>query len=309
MLRPAHLCLLAAVSALTVSACGVGPASRSGNDPLVVASAYPLWFVADRIGGGALEVHDLTPSGAEPHDVELSPRQVALLEDADLLLYVGGGFQPAVEDAAMSGPDTSLDLLEEVPPRELPAEEDDVDEHEDDVDEHGHAPVDPHIWLDPLRLRALIEPITESYLKLLPDQAEGFRNRADQLRDDLTELDEHMRVGLQECASYDLVVSHEAFGYLADRYGLHQIGIAGIDPEGEPTPQRLAEVIEEVRSRGIETIFFERLVGPEVAASVAREAGVEAAALDPLESPPEEGDFFDAMHANLEALRAGLDCG
>lgn len=297
---------MAAVTIVFLAACAGGGARPAGGgaEPVVVAAVYPLAFAAERVGAGGARVQELTPAGAEPHDVELTPSQVAALAEADLVVYVGAGFQPAVEDALAGLEAARLDVLEVVEP--LAAGEHAEDEQAEDG--HAHGSVDPHVWLDPLRLAEIGAAIAAELGDINPAGRDTYLSHAGELRAELARLDDAFERGLDRCARRAMVVSHEAFGYLAARYDLEQIGISGIDPEAEPSPARLAEVAGLAREHGATTIFFERLVSPRAAQAIAAEIGVDTAVLDPLESAPEQGDYLSAMRANLDNLRAALGC-
>jgi zinc transport system substrate-binding protein len=245
----------------------------------VVAAFYPLAWVAERVAGDAYEVVDLTPPGAEPHDLELSPRDVETVEDAELVVYVGGGFQPAVEDAVDRREGRSLDVL---PPGER----------------------DPHIWLDPVRLSLVVDQIAAAL-----DRPE----RAREVTAALERLDADFRTGLARCARTSIVTTHSAFGQLATRYGLKQVSLGGLAPESEPAPRELERLIDEVTRSGATTVFAEPLVSHGLAETVAREAGASVALLDPLEGLSEDrldagADYLSVMRDNLAALREGLGC-
>ena len=291
---------LCAVALLAVAACA--PTQGEDDLPVVIASFYPLEFVAQEVGGGDLVIEGLTPPGAEPHDLELTPGQVRALVDADLIVYLGGGFQPALEDALTETDAPTLDVMEH---------QDELLEAPEPADEEGQeeeGSADPHIWLDPNRLAVIADAIADQLAVVDPDNADIFVDNARELEDRLAKLDAEFRDGLSNCERSSFVTSHEAFGYLADAYGLEEIGIAGIDPEAEPSPRRLAEVAEFARANGVTTIFFEVLVSPRVAEALASEVGVETARLDPLEGPPNSGDYFDGMRSNLDSLRQALGC-
>jgi zinc transport system substrate-binding protein len=279
--------ILISVFALTVAGLAVGcrgSGDHSGSRETVVASFYPLAFAAEQVGGEAVSVENLTPPGAEPHDLEVSPGDVSKIKSADLVLLLGHGFQPQLEDAAGSGPDV-VALLD------TPA----LDLHPDG---------DPHVWLDPIR-----------YLKIVERLGAVLRRpaAASRLLARLSKLDREYRRGLADCARRDIVTSHEAFAYLAERYGLHQIAITGLNPEAEPTPQALRETVEVVRASHATTVYFERLVSPRLAETVARETGTKTAVLDPIEGLTDTerkqgADYFTLMRTNLRALQAGLGC-
>jgi zinc transport system substrate-binding protein len=279
------LALLAAgvVLALTTSS-GGGESSPTGKTS-VVAAFYPVAFAAEQIGGSAAEVENLTPPGAEPHDLEVSPRDVRDLQSADLVLLMGRGFQPQLEQAAsQGGAGRVVELL--------------------DTPGLGLSPGDPHVWLDPPRFEKIVTRIGDA----LNDPA-----AAEQLNAKLVALDSEYRVGLANCKRREIVASHEAFGYLAHDYGLEQMAITGISPEAEPTPADLQAAAGAVRKTGATTVFTETLVSPKLAETVARETGARTAVLNPIEGlTPEQQDqgkdYFDLMHENLAALRQALDC-
>ena len=277
------------LAGLSVAACGGEASSASDGRTQVVAGFYPLAFAAAEIGGDRVEVTNLTPPGAEPHDVELSVRDVERVRDADLVLYLGQGFQPSLEDA-VEDDGTALDLLEGLELRE--GEEDDEDA------------LDPHVWLDPVRFAQVVERIGAEL---------GGEAPARQLASQLRALDGEYSAALADCERKELVTAHDAFGYLGERYGLEVIPITGISPESEPSPQDLARVSELVSERGVTTVFVEPLLSPEIGETVAREAGAETAVLNPLEGLTEEEldrgeNYFTVMRANLEALKDGLGC-
>ncbi|GIU94353.1 MAG: zinc ABC transporter substrate-binding protein [Gaiellaceae bacterium] len=285
---------LAAALALLASACGGGGESRSQTR--IVAAFYPLAFLAERLAPTA-EVTTLTPAGAEPHDLELTPREVAALADADLVLYLGQGFQPALE-RAVRGKANALDLLDGL--ELIEGSEGDGSHSEGD----GSHALDPHVWLDPLRFAAMAERVAEAL---------GEPGAADGLVADLQELDEEFRDGLADCERDVIVTSHAAFGYLADAYGLRQLALSGLSPEAEPSPRALEGLVAEVRRSQATTVFFETLVSPKVAETVAREAGVRTAVLNPLEGLTEQelengADYVSVMRENLAALRQALGC-
>jgi zinc transport system substrate-binding protein len=279
---------------------GCGEEDEEGSRGEIVAAFYPLAWAAERIAGE--EVRNLTPPGTEPHDHELSPRDVAAVGDARVVFYLGG-FQPALDDAVASTDANGVDLLDGL---ELLDGGDEHGEHETaaEEEEHGDEARDPHVWLDPIRFAAVVERIGGELERL---------RAAAELADELRELDRELRRGLDDCERRELVTSHAAFGYLAERYELEQIAIAGLSPEAEPAPQELRRLVEEIRSHDATTVFFETLVSPRLAQTIAREVDAETAVLDPLEGLTEEQlaageDYFSVMRANLATLRLALGC-
>jgi zinc transport system substrate-binding protein len=298
-----------AVLLVLAATAGCGRAASAGSAPAVVTAFYPLEFLSTRIGGGHVTVSNLTKPGTEPHDVELSPRQVGDISDASLVVYLKG-FQPAVDEAVrQEAGDRAFDVGTAV--RLLPAEHDGHDDGGPGEDEHAEAAGgrDPHVWLDPVRFAAITDALGERLAQVDAAHAADHRARAAAVHRELDALDAEYATGLRDCARREIVTSHEAFHYLADRYGLTEVGITGISPEAEPSPRRMAEVAEQARAAGATTIFFETLVSPKVAETVAREVGARTAVLDPLEGLARPGtDYFSVMRGNLAALRTALGC-
>jgi zinc transport system substrate-binding protein len=268
--------VLVFVMTTVLPGCGGG----SGGKRTIVAAFYPLAYAAEKIGGPSFSVENLTPPGAEPHDLELTPREVAGIQQADVVLYLSHGFQPAVSKAVEQARGTRVDILAGLPL-------------------HGN---DPHVWLDPV-LFARIGRRIGTALHRPPGAFVA----------DLQQLDRDYRDGLRDCKRHEIVTSHEAFGYLSARYGLKQVAITGVTPESEPTPRQLAHVIQIVRQTHATTVFFETLVSPRLADTVAREVGARTAVLDPIEglTPAEQkrGDnYLTLMRQNLAALRKALAC-
>ena len=281
-----RLRLIAWVAVLVLGGCG---GSSDDSSQHVVASFYPLEYAAKQIGGSAVDVTNLTPPGAEPHDIELTARDVARIQEADVVLYLDSRFQPAVEDAVADARGKAIDLLEGIELRRAHDEE---------------TRSDPHIWLDPVRYARAVGEIGRAL-----DVGKG----ADTMTARLHRLDREFREGLSTCERREIVTSHAAFGYLAARYGLTQVPIAGVSPEAEPTPRTLESAVRRVRESGATTVFFETLVSPRVAETVARETGARTAVLDPIEGVTKDeaargDDYFTIMRRNLVALRSALGC-
>ena len=263
-----------------LTACGGNSNGDASNRTEVVAAFYPLAWAAERVGGDQVEVRNLTPPGTEPHDVELTARDVERIRSADVVLYLGGEFQPAVEEAVEGANGMTVDLLENPIGR------------------------DPHVWLDPVRFAQVVTRVAAAL-----DRTEAAAGTLA----DLHELDGDFARGLARCNRREIVTAHEAFGYLARRYGLEQVAITGLSPEAEPTPRELERVIERVRETKAKTVFFETLVSPRLAQTVARETGASTAVLNPLEGLTEEQaesgeDYLSLMRDNLATLRRALGC-
>jgi zinc transport system substrate-binding protein len=295
-------------AALLLTGCGGGDDAAGTGDGAgrtVVTGFYPLQWAAERVGGDRVTVSSLTPPGAEAHDLELTPQDVAAVGEADLLVYLAG-FQPALDEAADSEAGDAAWDAGAAADLSLTAEEPGDDEHG-----HGDEPVDPHFWLDPVRLAAVGDALAAELGEQDPDGAATYEENAAALRADLETLDAEMQAGLANCAVDTLVTSHDAFGYLAARYGLEVVGISGLSPSQEPSPAQLAEISTLVRERGVTTVYTETLVDPAVAETVAEEAGVRTAVLDPLEGLTDDSagaDYLSVMREDLATLQEGQGC-
>ncbi|MEY2478433.1 MAG: zinc transport system substrate-binding protein [Actinomycetota bacterium] len=314
-MRRTALLTLVALTALV--ACGdSGGGDASGGRLEVVASFYPVAQAATQVGGDLVQVRNLTPAGTEPHDVELSPRQVDQLEGADVVLYIGQGFQPAVETLAERRDNGAVDLLDGITLEKGAADALHAEEGGEEAGaEPGHEEeaVDPHFWLDPQRMITAVDEVADALAGASPKDAATFRSNAARYRAELTQLDGELERGLASCTRREIVTSHAAFFYLAERYGLTQLAIAGLSPEAEPDPERLASLSDTIESKGITTVFYEDLVSPEVANTLARETGATTAVLSPIEGLTkdqlDEGKtYVTVMRDNLAALRKALDC-
>lgn len=297
--------LLATATLLTATACGSGSAETAapaeGAKPELVAAFYPLQWLTEQVGGPDAQVTGLTAPGVEPHDVELGIQQVTQVKNAALAVYIKG-IQPAVDDAV--DPAKSFDAATAV--TTIPAGE---HAHEEEgEEEHGHEEVayDPHLWLDPSRLATVATKLGDRLATADPAHAQGYKDRAARTAATLGTLDQEFTKGLGTCKTKTLVTAHEAFGYLADRYKLKQVGIT-LDPETEPSPARISEVAKLAKAEGVTTIFTEALVSPKVAEVLANQVGAKTAVLDPLESKP-SGDYLSAMRDNLKTLQTALGC-
>lgn len=270
----------------------------------MVASFYPIAFAAKEVGGRRVEVTNLTPPGAEAHDLELTPDDLDRLLEAKVAFVLGDGFQPAVEDAADRRDGETVELLPEL-----------VDTQGEKVTEEGEdGGLDPHVWLDPVLMSQLVGEVEAGLTAADPARSTTYERNASAVQAKLAELDARYRQRLTGCARNLLVTSHEAFGYLAARYGLEQQGVAGLSPDAEPDPARLGELAELAREEGVTTVFTEETVSPRIARTLAREAGgLRTEVLSPLESLTKKqqdagADYFTIMGANLDKIAAALGC-
>jgi zinc transport system substrate-binding protein len=290
-LHPAAALLGLLVATPLLAACG---ASADSEGTQVVASFYPLQYVAQRIAGNDAEVESLASPGVEPHDLELTLQQTAAIADADVVVY-SRGFQPAVDatvDENASG--RVVDAAEEA-----------------DLMTTADGSKDPHFWLDPNRLASVAVAVKRELVAADPDHAGAFEKNLVSLKRDLDDLDADFAAGLQGCERNTVVVSHDAFGYLGDRYDLDVHAISGLSPDAEPSPAHLRELSDLIESKGITTVFSETLASPAMADTLARDLGLRTAVLDPVEGLADstaDDDYLSLMRANLAALREANGC-
>jgi zinc transport system substrate-binding protein len=288
--RPAALLGLV-VAAPLLAACGPSQAS-SGTQ--VVASFYPLQYVAQRIAGKHADVEDLASPGVEPHDLELTLQQTAAIADADLVVY-SRGFQPAVDDTVDQN--ASGRVVDAATEADLIATPDGAK--------------DPHFWLDPHRLASVAVAVKQQLVAADPDHAGDYAKNLASLRRDLDHLDADFSAGLQDCERRTVVVSHDAFGYLGARYDLDVHAINGLSPDAEPSPARIRELSDLIESQGVTTVFSETLASPAMADTLAHDLGLRTAVLDPVEGLGDATagqDYLSLMRANLAALRDANGC-
>ncbi|BAG21848.1 MULTISPECIES: metal ABC transporter substrate-binding protein [Streptomyces] len=313
-----------------LSACSTSDAADGGNgDKLkVTASFYPMQFLAEKIGGEHVAVTSLTKPGVEPHDLELTPRQIGSISESDYVLYLKG-IQPAVDDAIkQSGVKNTVDAAT-LTTLENHGSEVSGHDHGEEGDEHGHegeeaheehsegdghnhgeeGGADPHIWLDPVKYAEVAKGVGTSLEKADPDHAADYKKNTDALVAELGELNTAYETGLKNTATKTFITTHSAFGYLAERYGLTQQGIAGIDPEAEPSPARIQEIHTIAEKEKATTVFFETLASDRTAKTLAKDTGLRTGVLDPLEGITDKSrgaDYIEVMESNLAALQKAL---
>jgi len=283
----------------TLALTGCAAPTRSADSRVhVVAAFYPLAYAAQQVGGDRVTVETLTKPGGEPHDLELLPRQILDMQDADLVVHLSH-FQPAVDAAvAAHAAERSLDVAEAADLLTL-------------TEGHDHGAVDPHFWLDPTRLAAVGEAIADRLAQADPAGATAYRANAAAFTAQLTTLDAELETGLATCTNRDLVTGHSAFGYFAERYGFTQEPISGLSPDLEPRASDLAHVVEFVREHDVRTIYAETIASPLITQALARETGARIAVLDTVEGISDESaadNYPGVMRANLATLRLGQDC-
>lgn len=301
--------------ALTLGACSSGDSSQpdqSDNGITVATSFYPLAWLIEQVGGDDINVMSMTPSNVEPHDYELSPADIAKMNEADVVIYVEG-FQPSMDEAveSLTGPKvTELSGTVDLMPLAEETEDDhdhDSDGHDHDHD-HDHGTLDPHFWLDPVRMQDASGAVEDALASADSDNEQSYQENQKDVASALQDLDGRYSSGLKTCERDTIVTTHAAFGYLTDRYDLAQLAISGIDPEAEPSPADLASIKKTIGETDTTTVFAEELASPKTAQAVAEETGADLEVLSTLESQPEDGDYVDAMDDNLASIQGALGC-
>lgn len=318
---------LGAAALMTITACGSGGGGTDGSgaspadaDLTVVTGVYPLEWLAREVGGGEVAVIQLTKPGTEPHELELTGRQVAEVIEADIAFQVEG-LQPAVDKAiAQEAPENALDVADLVQLRSASGADEDHEEHEhtdgeghaeEEGHDHDHGASDPHFWLDVDLMAQTARALGDRMAEVHPEGADTYEQGVASVTAELEAIGQEYEEGLSSCEHREVVVGHTAFTYLTEAYGLEQIGVSGVDPEIEPSPSQIAAISDVVRERGITTVFTEPLMPAATAETIAAETGARVEVLDPLEGVTKDSpgdDYPSIMRGNLNALTTALSC-
>jgi zinc transport system substrate-binding protein len=274
----------------------------------VIVTNYPLFFFTKQIAGDELNVENLLPPGVEPHSFEPTPQDIIKLEKAEFLIYNGAGLEDWIVNISKTLDNKELKILDASAGVELIR-------NGEEGHEHGHShkeDFDPHIWLDPNNSKKMVFNILEALVALNPQFEDTFKANAQQLIDQLDNLDQDYKEQLTNANQKVFVVNHAAFGYLAHRYGLKQLAVMGVNPHTEPTPQKVVDLINLLKEYDLKYIFTETLVSSKVAEVLAEEAGIGTKVLNPLGNITEEDikagkNYFSIMYENLAALKEGLE--
>jgi len=293
----------------TLSACSDSSAADSSGKLDVVASFYPMQYLAEQIGGDLVGGTSLTQPGQEPHDLEISAKQTAQLQEADAVLYLKG-LQPAVDDAvAQSGVKTRVDAASLT---SLEKHGNEVGGHAAEHDDHAgeeSGGTDPHIWLDPVKYAEVASGVGKALEKADPDHAATYKKNTEALVKKLDGLNTQYKTGLKNTKTKVFITTHAAFGYLAERYGLTEEAITGLDPESEPSANRVKGLEKMAKADGVSTVFYETLVSDKTAKTIAADANLKTDVLDPIEGITGKSrgdDYLQVMESNLKALRTAL---
>ena len=262
----------------------------------VVTSFYPLYEIAKQVGGDYVEIKNLVPAGAEPHDYELTPKDIASVYESQILVVNGAGLEPWLDRVSTDLKNQSKTVV---------------------VDESKLFPDlvkgDPHLWMNPVQYSKEVDAFAQAISGVDPAHLDYYQTQAQRFQKQLADLDQQFKNGLQKCSLREFVTNHAAFGYLAKQYGLTMIAIAGLSPDAEPSVKTITDLIQLIKQKNIHYILTESLVSPKIADTIAAEAGAKTLVLNPLEGltvdeMAQGKNYISVMQENLKNLQIALEC-
>lgn len=277
----------------------------------IYASIFPLYDFAKKIGGDFVKVHLMVPPGTESHDYEPSPRDMVALAEADVFVYNGTGFETWAEQAVDTLDEEKTHIVNTTEHLPLMTHEVEQTEHKGEHVDHHHGAYDPHVWLDPNLARQQASTIKDVLIDIDPENAKTYEANFERLSEQFASLDEALRDVVTHAERKEIIVSHEAFGYLTASYGLEQVAVSGLSPSDEPSQKELQHIIEFGQEHDVQVILFEKMVSSKVAEVVKRELGAEALTLNPMENVTKEElergeDYYSIMEQNIQNLGKAL---
>jgi zinc transport system substrate-binding protein len=315
----AAIAVALAIATLAFSGCGSDDASSPTPATArldILTTIYPLTYFTERIGGDRVTVTSIISPGVEAHDFEPTPGDIRRISEADVLIYNHPAFETWIEDAIGTAGNGALVIVKAADlPDDLEFADDRGAEEEEEPGGNAHedGETDPHVWLNPVEAAAQARAIETALAQADPEGAALFKANADALAAELMDVDQQYADALASCQLDEIVVSHLAYGHLAERYGLHELGLSGLSPEFESGPQQIAAIVDEMRALGISYILQEPIADDRLAETVAAETRATILPLHPLESltqgETDAGEtFFTIMAKNLESLKTALGC-
>jgi zinc transport system substrate-binding protein len=271
----------------------------------IVASFYPLADFAKNVGGGLVEVENITPAGAEPHEYEPTPQDIAKLYDANLVVLNGNGVDAWGEKIAGELRQKGVTVV---------IMSDHLDSLKNNAPEEGESEeYDPHFWLNPVNAGKEADSIAGALIKIDGAHEKEYTLNRDNFKNKLSNLDQEYKNGLANCATRTIVTSHNAFNYLASQYDLTTLYILGLSADEEPSPKAIADTVDIAKEKGVKYIFFETLVSPKLSETIAREIGAKTLELNPVEGLTDKEiaqgkDYISVMKNNLANLQIALSC-
>ncbi len=280
------------------------------NKIIIKTTVYPLQYFAERIGGDVVTVQSIYPPGADEHTFDPTQKDMIALADSDLFFYIGLGLEGFVENAekTMKNEHVKMVATADAITEEMLGHEDE-DSHEEE--DHHHGDLDPHVWMSPILSDALAYSIKESLIEIAPDKKAAFEKNYEALQNDLLKLDRQFIEMASNAPTKTFFVSHAAFGYIADTYGLEQIAIAGLNSQSEPSQKQLASLVEDAKANNIKYILFEQNVSSKLTDVIRKEIGAESLMLHNLgvlttEDIKNNEDYFSLMEYNIQTLKTAL---
>jgi zinc transport system substrate-binding protein len=287
--------LLLGIFSAVIVLTGCATQSPSDDKISVVTSFYPIEFLVDQIAKSQVHLSNLVPAAAEPHDYELTPQDVNTIATSDVLI-VNGVIEPWFVNVQQNLEGSKVEITNLSDQLSL-----------------FDTGKDPHVWLDPVLMSQMADIVRNALIAADPSHATVYESNALVLKQKLTALDSDYKKGLTKCEQRSFVTSHAAFAYLAQRYALTQVSISGLNPDEEPSAQKLKELVDFARTNKVTVIFFESLVSPDLSETIASEVGAQTLVLNPLEGltqaqQADGADYLTVMEENLQNLRTALVC-
>ena len=308
--------ILVAIVVITILSVGFYNLSSAGSTTSskklnIMASFYPMYDFAKKVGGDKVEVTNMVSAGTEPHDWEPSATDIKKLEEADVFIYNGAGMEHWTQDVLGSLENRNLKVVEASKGITL-LEGNEEEENSKEANSSTGAIYDPHVWLNPLNAKVEMKNIKNAFVKVDPDNKNYYEKNYKRYANKFDQLNQEYKEGLSNIKSKNLITSHEAFGYLCQAYGLNQVGIEGLSADSEPDASRMNEIIQFSKENNVKTIFFEDLVSPKVSKTIADEIGAKTVVLNPIEGLTTKEikagkDYFTVMKSNLKILEKALN--
>jgi zinc transport system substrate-binding protein len=301
----------------------------------VITTLFPTYDFAKQIGKDKVNVTLLLPPGVESHTFEPKPADIIRISKADVFIYTGKYMEPWVEDVLKGISNKNLLVVDASKDVELMSEEDHNEEaeheegehHEREDDKHAehhkeerkhshhHGGKDPHIWLDLGNAQIMVQTIADAFADKDPDNKDFYLKNANEYNTKLIHLDRHFKDTFLSCRHKTLIYGgHFAFGYFAKRYGLEYISpYEGFSPNAEPTPKAIVELIKKLKASGTNYVYYEELLDPKIARTIASETGAKLELLHGAHNVSKDGlsrgvTFLEIMEDNLKKLSVGLEC-
>lgn len=275
--------------------------SKNPEKQSVVLSTFALYDIASHIAKDSFELSMVLPFGSDAHSYELSPKKMAHIQDADLFVYSGASLEPWISKFSSSD---AIDMSKYVKLISLD------EKHHHKHDEHKEA-VDPHYWLDLENMQKMAGVLTKQFIELLPSKKEFFLANKKEYIENLKNMDERYKKELSTCKKHTIIVNHNAFSYLGKRYGFSIASISGLSNDSMPSPKDIKHVLNLIKDKYINVVFFESFASDKIIKSIAKDSGIKFNTLQPLGNITkyEQGmSYSQIMDKNIEKIKNALEC-